>query len=569
MKPVFLMILSSLLVLTGTGKVLAADQTHADIVLVNGAVYTMDSGRRWAQAVGITNGRISFVGTDQEAVKHAGTLTHVINLRGKMVLPGFIDSHIHPVQGALEEQECFLSDFEKEESIVTAISEYAAAHKDEPWLLGSGWQLPIFGEKGPKKELLDKLVPNQPAYIISQDGHSAWVNSKALELAGITAFSPDPPSGRIERQQDGRTPSGTLRESAMALVAKLLPPVSDEKKRDAALRVQKKLNSMGILAVQDASVDESILKAYESLDSANLLTMHVSACMTLDPFKGEKQIDTLRQWRAKYDGNLLSARSVKIFSDGVVEAKTAAMLEPYLKGDGKESGTLNLTPVQFKWYATKLDAAGFQIHIHAIGDRAVRTALDSLETAQKVNGKTDKRHHIAHLEVIQPDDIKRFRQLNVAANFQPFWAYRDKYMSDLTEPFLGEARTKMLYPIGSMFRSGAQVVAGSDWTVSTANPLDAIQVAVTRTGLNEGADKSFLPEERASLPDILAAYTINGAYLGHWENEIGSIEPGKYADLIILDKNLFDVPPSEIHNCKVLWTLFRGREVYRNMSFGD
>ncbi|MBX9720884.1 MAG: amidohydrolase [Candidatus Obscuribacterales bacterium] len=568
MKPllvVFLVVLSAMLACQPGA---AADlQTHADIVLVNGSIYTMDSSRRWAQAVAISNGRIVFVGTDQDAVKYAGPLSNTINLQGKLVLPGFVDSHVHPLQGALEEAGCYLNDYTTLDSLKKAIKDYATEHPDEKWISGAGWDLPIFGKNGPEKALLDELVPDRPAYLVSSDGHSSWVNSKALELAGVTAFTPDPTGGRIERIADKRDPSGTLREAAMDLVDKLVPKPDDEQHREAALAVQKKFNKLGIVGVQDASVDEPSLKAYASLDDSNLLTMRVSAAMHLEPEKGEGQIATFKTWRDKYDGNLLRARSVKIFADGVIESKTAAMLEPYTGGDEKDTGILEFAPNLFKWYACKLDAAGFQIHIHAIGDRAVRTALDAIEIAQKINGRSDKRHHIAHLELIDAKDVNRFRDLNVTANFQPYWAFRDKYVSEMTEPILGAERSNRLYQIGSLFRSGATVVGGSDWTVTTVNPFDAIQVAVTRCGLNETADKVFIPEERVTLPEILAAYTINGAWLGHWEKESGSIEVGKSADIIILDTNIFAVPPSEIHKTKVLWTLFKGRAVYRDADF--
>jgi predicted amidohydrolase YtcJ len=295
--------------------------------------------------------------------------------------------------------------------------------------------------------------------------------------------------------------------------------------------------------------------------------MRVNACMTLDPKQGEEQIEKLTKWSQKYDGNTLRVKSVKIFADGVMESKTAAMLDPYVGGDANDIGILNFQPQLFKWYACKLDGAGFQIHVHAIGDRAVRVALDAIETAQKINGRTDKRHHIAHLELIDAKDINRFRDLNVTANFQAFWAYRDKYVTELTEPMLGPERSKHLYPIGTILRSGATVVGGSDWTVSSANPLDAIQVAVTRCGLTESADKVFLPNELATLTEMLAAYTINGAWLSHWDKESGSLEIGKSADLIVLDRNLFAIPAQEIHNTKVLWTLFKGRAVYRDSNF--
>jgi predicted amidohydrolase YtcJ len=388
-----------------------------------------------------------------------------------------------------------------------------------------------------------------------------------MELAGISAFTPEPAGGRIERIGSTQEPSGTLRESAMELVSNLVPKASDDAYREAALAVQKKLNAFGIVGVQDAHVDESELKAYASLDDSNLLTVRVSAAIGVEPGKGEAQFATLKSWRDKYDGNMLRVRQVKIFADGVIESKTAAVIDPYLGGDGKENGILNFSPTLFKWYACKLDAAGFQIHVHAIGDRAVKVALDAIETAQKLNGRSDKRHHIAHLELIDPADMHRFRDSNITANFQAFWAYHDKYVEEMTEPILGKERSNRLYPIQSMFKSGATVVGGSDWSVTTLNPLDAIQVAVTRCGLDQKPDKVFLPEERATLPEMIEAYTINGAWLGHWEKESGSLEAGKSADMIVLDKNIFAIPPSEIHTAKVLWTLFQGRAVHRDASF--
>ncbi len=604
----FIFLLSLLLSLVLPGFIAPAQasdkdrQTHADIVLVNGSVYTMDASRRWVQAVAISNGRIVFAGTDQDAVKYAGPLSNVVNLQGKMVLPGFIDSHVHPIEGAIEEAGCYLANYESAESIKNAIGEYAKEHEKDEWVIGSGWGLPVFGPSGPRKEDLDQVVKDRPAYIVAQDGHSVWVNSKALELAGITSFTPDPPGGRIERVPGSKEPSGTLRESASNLFEKLLPKPDPEEYRQAALDVQKKFNALGITGVQDACVEEPALKAYAALDDSNLLTMRVSASMMLHADQGEAQIQTFKEWTNKYDGEDLRARSVKIFADGVIESKTAALLEPYLsaeQGDKNkdkarteetrteetrteetrteetrteaekttDNGILEFSPALFKWYVTKLDGEGFQIHVHAIGDRAVRTALDSFATAKKLNGKSDKRHHIAHLELIDKADIDRFRELSVAANFQAFWAYRDKYITELTEPILGPERTGRLYPIASLFKSGALVVGGSDWTVTTANPLDAIQVAVTRAALNENADKAFIPEERVSLPEILSAYTINGAYLGHWERETGSLEVGKSADLIVLDKNLFAIRASDIHKCKVLWTLFKGRSVYKDPNF--
>lgn len=556
-------------ILPGAEAARANDQTHADLVLTNAAIYTVDGSRRWAQAIAVANGKIVYVGTPRGVEPFTGPLTNIFDLEGKLVLPGFCDSHVHPISSTLEEAECSLIGCESKDDIYKVIDTYVKEHPDKKWICGSGWELPFFQDAAPRKEDLDRLVPDRPAFFSSADGHSAWVNSKALELAGIDKSTPDPQSGRIEHDPINHEPAGTLRESAISMVSKLLPEVTADQYREAAFAAQKKLNSLGIIAVQEADANEKILQAYSSLDSSNLLTMRVRAALYVDPAKGVEQIVALKALRDKFSGNLLQPVAVKIFADGVIEAKTAAILEPYIEADGQKSnvGLLNLSPDLFKQLVTKLEREKFQVHVHAIGDRAVRASLDAFADARKNNGINDLRHHIAHLELIHPDDVSRFRDLNVTANFQPFWAYCDKYMSELTEPILGRERMKRVYPMRSVYKSGAVLVAGSDWSVTSLNPLDAIQVAITRCGLNEPASKVFLPEERLSLPEIIAAYTINGAYLMHNENETGSLEVGKSADLIILDKNIFTIPPSEIHKTKVLMTVFRGREVYRHPAF--
>jgi predicted amidohydrolase YtcJ len=257
------------------------------------------------------------------------------------------------------------------------------------------------------------------------------------------------------------------------------------------------------------------------------------------------------------------ATAAKIFADGVMESGTAALLEPYLNRPGYR-GIPNLEPKLFNRLAVVLDRAGFQIHVHAIGDYAIRMSLDALENAGRINGRRDARHHIAHLELINPQDVPRFRQLRVVANFQMLWAYADPYITKLTEPALGPERSRWLYPVGSVVKSGAIIVGGSDWSVTSMNPLEAIQVAVTRRGLEETAGGGWIPEQIVDLPTMLAAYTINGAYISHQEGITGSIEVGKAADLIVLDRNLFEVPPSGIHKVKVLHTLLAGKEVCRD-----
>jgi predicted amidohydrolase YtcJ len=262
----------------------------------------------------------------------------------------------------------------------------------------------------------------------------------------------------------------------------------------------------------------------------------------------------------------LNATAAKIFADGVLESHTAFLLEPYVD-QPENRGPAHYRSEKLTKLITALDRAGFQVHVHAIGDGAVRMALDAFEEAQKSNGRGDLRHHIAHLELISPSDIPRFAKLGVIANFQPLWAYADSYITDLTEPILGPERSRRLYPIGSVVRTGAVIVGGSDWSVTSLNPLEAIQIGVTRYGLNDAKRVSWLPDERAGLASMIAAYTINGAYLAHREKQTGSIEVGKTADLVVLSDNLFTIPEYSIHKVKVLLTLLDGKEVFRDSEF--
>ncbi len=403
-------------------------------------------------------------------------------------------------------------------------------------------------------------------YLSATDGHSVWVNSKALALAGVTKATPDPPHGRIERDPATGEPSGALREDAAELVGRLLPPHSAKELEEGLRKALRIANGFGLTSLQEASASEEELKAYAAADAAGALTARVSASISVDPDKGLSEVARAKALRGRFRGRRLRADGVKIFADGVLETRTAAVLEPYI-GFGDDRGKANLTPETFRALATALDREGFQIHVHAIGDRAIRDTLDALEAAEKANGRRDARHHIAHIELIEPPDIPRFRRLGVVANFQPFWANGDKYITEMTEPTLGPERSRWLYPIASVIAAGAVTAFGSDWSVSSMNPLDGIEVAVTHREPSKGPGPAWLPQEQISLPEAIAGYTIRGAYLDFTEKETGSIEVGKAADLIVLDKNLFEIPPSRIHEAKVLWTLLEGKEVFRAEGF--
>jgi len=540
----------------------------AELALKNGAIYTVDGSRRWADALAIRKGHIVFVGTDKDLAAHVGPQTKVIDLQGRMVVPGFQDSHIHPISAGIEAVSCNLNGLETPEQYVAKIKEYADAHPQEPWITGGGWLMSSFGPGGrASRELIDAVVPDRPVMLSSTDGHTTWVNSKALEVAGITKDTPDPVDGRIDRDPKTGEAVGTLQEGAGSLVSSKAPEQTPEQLQ-AGLRYSiKLLNGFGITGIQDASVDEPDLKAYQAADEANELSLHVVGSIWWERGQGLEQIDNIKRLASTYTKGRVDARTVKIMQDGVIENYTAVVLEPYkLPGKEPSYGIPMVDPEKLKAAVTQLDADGFQVHFHAIGDGAVRQVLDAIEAARTANGDLGHRHHISHLEVIQPTDVPRFRKLGVVANFQPLWAFADPYITDLTLPFMGKERAQWIYPIGSLYRSGAVVAFGSDWSVSSANPLEEIEVAVTRMGPLGETKTPFLPTERIALPEAIAAFTINAAYVNRHEKETGSIEVGKFADLAILDRNLFDIPATEISDTKVLVTLFEGRAVHGDLT---
>jgi predicted amidohydrolase YtcJ len=546
--------------------VLAANEalaSEADLVITGAAIYKVDAARSWASSLAIKNGKIVFVGDDNAAQHYVGSTTRVRKLHGEMMLPGFHDCHVHPVEAGMEQARCVLDAAESSDQTLSLISAYAKHHESDAWIIGSGWSLPLFADANPSKKLLDAIIPTRPAFFLSQDAHSAWVNTQALKIAGITKDSPDPPLGKIERDSTGE-PTGTVRESAIDLFKKFLPePSLDERKR-GLLSALKMANSFGITSMQDARVTKEYLEAYRAVERDGQLHARIVAALYVDPERDSSQVNELISLRNAFSTDLVKPTSAKIFADGVMESHTAALLEPY-QDKPEQSGTLNFPPDKLREIVSALDRNGFQVHVHAIGDRAVNEALNAFEQALSTNGSHDSRHQIAHLQLIKPSDIGRFKTLGVIANFQAFWAYFDPYIAKCTVPVLGEERTSRNYQLNSVHKTGAVMAAGSDWSVSSMNPLDAIQVAVTRKSIvSDGtAQSAWNPSERMDLADMIAAYTINGAYCNHEENLVGSLEVGKVADFIILNKNLFDVPVSEIHNVRVLETFFCGNLVYQ------
>lgn len=543
---------------------------QADFVFWNGPIYTLETPGGQVEALATKGERIIFAGPWKEAQSFIGDSTRAIDLQGRAMLPGFTDAHVHPISGGLALMECNLDGIEQPDSMLAFLKNYAEGHPEKEWVRGHNFWLASFPGGNPRKELLDAVIPDRPVYITSSDAHSAWVNSRALQLAGITADTPDPANGLIERDEQTQEPTGTLREEAMALVENLIPAYTPEELAAALRRGLEVANSLGITNLVEASARENYIQAYLELAEKGALTAHINISIYGDISKGMEGVKQVLALNEKYSAMMpgtlgqkpdLAFNQVKFFMDGVVEGKTAAMLDDY-QGD-KHSGSSNASPDTAAAVIAAADQAGLQIHVHAIGDRAIRMALDAFERARALNGIRDSRHHIAHLHVIHPDDIPRFSELDVIANFQALWAtLEDSYMTELNYPFLGEERAEWQYPIGTVARSGGRLAFGSDWDVSTMDPFDAMQVAVTRRGPDSLAREPWTPQHLVDVQAVVEGYTKGGAYLTFREKECGTLAPGKLANLAILDRDILQCPKFELYRTQVLMTMFRGKVVY-------
>jgi len=533
----------------------------ADVVLRGGTVYTVETSDPWAEAIAVTGGRIAYVGTEAGVAPFIGADTRVIELEGKLILPGFHDTHVHPVTGGIELGECDLNPATSRAEVIAIVGGCAERDTSATWIRGGGYQLPFFPDGSPSRFLLDSLVPDRPAYLSAADGHSAWVNSRALTNAGIDRATLDPPDGRVERDSLTGDPTGTLRESAMRLVQRHLPPYTEQEYLEGLERGMTMASRFGITTLHEANASEEILRAYTTADRQGKLSARVIVSLSVDPANGLSEVARLADLRNQYRSVLVQPIAAKIFADGVIEAHTAAVLQPYLDRPG-DLGSLNVAPDTLARLVNALDSAGFKVHVHAIGDRAVRVALNAFAERRERDQGVGPRHIIAHLELIDPADIARFAELGVVASFQPLWAYRDSYITDLTEPVLGPERSRWLYPIESVIQAGGIVAGGSDWSVTSMNPLEAMEVAVRRVNPDLDTGVVWIPEERVSLSTIVWSYTMGGALASDHEDLTGSIAVGKAADLIALDRNIFEVPPEEINRTHVVLTLLEGRVVY-------
>jgi hypothetical protein len=548
----------------------------ADLVLTNGVIYTVDKDRSVVEALAVRGDVIVYAGHDAGAQEFIGAETKVIDLEGRFVLPGLVDSHAHATSSVSDIYEVPLYGIGSVEEYQQAIADFLAATPDLTALQGAGWINSVFGPKGPTAAMLDEVVPEIPAALYSEDYHSAWVNTRALEAAGVGRDTPDPEGGIIERDENGN-PLGTLRETAMDLVADVIPPYTVEQYVEGLVYFQDFAHSLGLTTVYIPSLPGGGgegLNALRELEASGKMTVRFPTAVGVYPDDELAVVDELVAKRDEEAGGPFEIVAAKIFMDGVLEGGTAYLEEPYLYQPG--NGELLWDPQKYNEMCAALDKAGVQIHVHSIGDAATRITLDGFAYAREQNGSRDSRNMVTHLQLVHPNDIDRFAELGVIAVPQPYWFVVDTYYTQAVE-YVGQERADMQYPMKSFFDRGVTVASASDYPVSwPPDPMLAMELGVTRTVPAESEiyvdpdyETALTPAEDVTIEQMIESFTINGAYATFKENEIGSLEVGKKADFIVLSQNLLEIDPKEIHNTVVLLTYFEGREVYRSEGYGE
>jgi len=537
---------------------------YADSVILHGKIYTLNAKQRWAEALAIRGDRVVAVGSDSEIAKLQSKDTQVIDAQGRLVLPGFTDCHIHFMDGAFSLGRVNLEGAKDPADIQQRLRAYGSAHPGNDWILGRGWNYAMFPTSLPDKKYLDEVFPDRPAFLEGYDGHTYWANSKALELAHIAKDTPNPPNGIIVRDPGTGEATGALKEAAQSLVAGVLPkPTRGDKL--AALRAGIRwANENGLTRVHSAGGDFEEFDLYDELLRHGELTLRFYIAYFQNPPELRPQdIATIEDARKKYTGDWLSAGAVKFMMDGVVESHTAAMLEPY-SDDASFQGKPFWQPEKYRAAVAELDRRGLQIFTHAIGDSGVRIVLDGYENMEKVNHTSGKRPRIEHIETITAQDVPRFGKLGVIASMQPLHSYPDHNTLSVWARNIGPDRASRAWVWKSITNDGGQLAFGSDWPVVTLNPFEGIQTAVTRQTAEGLPNDGFVPSQRLSVAEAIRGYTLGAAYAAFREKSEGSLEPGKFADLIILSQNLFDLDSHTIDRTKVLTTIVGGRVVFQS-----
>ena len=535
-----------------------------DAIYHHARVFTADRVRPWAEAFAVRDGRITAVGSSSELLGSAAPATRLVDLEGAFVSPGFGDSHLHFMSGSLTLNAVTLDGLTDLKEIQARIAAYAKANPASPWITGRGWNYGAFPGGLPHKKWLDQVAPDRPAFMQGYDGHTGWANSRALALAGITRDTQDPANGVIVKDAEGEA-TGALKEAAQGLVRRLIPkPTDDDKYR--ALRAGLDLAaSYGLTFAHNAGFDLADLPAYERVLSEGGLKLRFYNALPFRADPDEATLSRYKELRTKYAGPLFRFGAIKALDDGVVEAKTAWMLEPYAGGGG--TGLPNYTAEELTRGVAAFDREGFQIFVHAIGDRAIRTTLDAFENAARVNGTAGRRHRVEHIEAPQLAEIARFKPLGVIASTQALFASPDENTLGPYVGALGPERAARAMAFKAIDDSGAIQAFGSDWPVFSMEVLKGIYCAVTRQTPEGTPQGGWQPQSRIGAEAALRHFTTDGAYAGFNENDFGRIAPGLFADFVVLDRDITTVPPVEILKTRVLLTVLGGRETYRAKGY--
>jgi predicted amidohydrolase YtcJ len=540
----------------------------ADTIVVHARIYTVNSHQPWAEALAIRDAKIVAAGSGKEIDAYRGPGTRVIDAGGRLVLPGIVDTHVHFMGGAIGLQQIHLDDATTVAEIQKLVKAYAAAHPDAPWILGRGWWYSVFGSAAlPDRKMLDDVVSDRPVFLTAYDGHSTWANSKALQMAGITRDTADPTNGIIVRDPKTGEPTGALKEAAGRLVRRIIPEPSRQDRLEALRQAMHYANSLGVVRVHIAGSDWPYLDIYNELRQKGALTVRFYCADGAEPPDlTPDAVDRMEQNRRKYHDEWLDAGAVKFFLDGVIEAHTAAMLAPYTD-DPSQSGHPNWDPVKYKQAVAELDRRGFQLFTHAIGDRAIRLALDAYQEANKANGHKDARDRVEHIEDPSAVDIPRFGKLGVIASMQPLHAYPNDNILNVWARNVGPERALRAWPWHDIAAAGGRLAFGSDWAVVTLNPWGGFQILLTRQTTEGNPPGGWNPNERITLEQAVEGYTLSAAFAGRREKTEGSLEPGKLADLIIVSQDLFHTEPGRFGKTEALLTMVGGKIVYESPAW--